>query len=383
MPTYGWVREDALEAFLEGTEQVPERAAAAPPVFVCPFCSKALITPRQLQDHIASDHRIERPVLLVDGMEPVKDQVIRVRHRPADFVVTNVTDVALTVDGQERSVDSFDEVARELAELRQGNVALNLANGSERISAPVISSYKLSFRIATGGALQLVERAFVATMVDRDLSMPLVNIFLADPRCNGPARDYAEAMAQYVVGVLVKERPDGQMITSPFSRYRELFGSALEALAPHPRPYARLLCAVMQFALNDINTMNPNSGFWELDLATAMLRGPDFKWILPPKRTSDPRVKACPIDHGTGRILDFAVRLAEQRRWSALLQDECQQIAKSDALDNLDRQKALAIWAVTALRLGAKHAAAEPLVQLSATYPFASWAGPISETVKT
>jgi hypothetical protein len=117
-------------------------------------------------------------------MEPVKDQVIRVRHRPADFVLTNVTDVALAVDGQERSVDSFDEVARELAELRQGDAALNLANGSERMAAPVISSYRLSFRIATGGALQLVERAFVATMVDRDLSMPLVNIFLADPRCS-------------------------------------------------------------------------------------------------------------------------------------------------------------------------------------------------------
>jgi hypothetical protein len=140
MPTYGWVREDALEAFLEGTERVPERAAAAPPVLVCPFCSKALITARQLQDHIASDHRIERPVLLVDGMEPVKDQVIRVRYRPADFVVTNVTDVALTVDGKEQSVDSFDEVARELAELRQGNVALNLANGNERMAAATSSS---------------------------------------------------------------------------------------------------------------------------------------------------------------------------------------------------------------------------------------------------
>jgi len=382
MPTHGWVREDALESFLEGTERVPERVAAPPPVFVCPFCSKALITPRHLQDHIASDHRIERPILLVDRMEPVEDQVIRVRHRPVDFVVTNVTDVALTVDGEERSVDSFDEARRELAELRQGNVALNLANGSERKAAPVISSYKLSFRIVTDKALQLVERAFVETMLDRDLSMPLVSIFLGDPRCCGQARDYAEAMAQYVVGVLVMERPNGQMITSPFSRYRELFGSSLEAFAPQPRPYARLLSALIRFALNNINTLNPNTGFWELDLATAMLRGPEFKWIAPPERTSDPRVKACPIDHGTGRILDFAVRLSEQRRWSALLQDECRQIAKSDTLDNLDRQKALAIWAVTALRLGAKQAAAEPLVQLSATRPFASWAGPISETVK-
>ena len=76
----------------------------------------------------------------------------------------------------------------------------------------------------------------------------------------GPARDYAEAMAQYVVGVLVKEHPDGQVITSPFSRYRELFGSALDGLTPHRRPYARLLCAVMRFALNDIKTMIQDTG---------------------------------------------------------------------------------------------------------------------------
>lgn len=385
MSTYGWVREDALEAFLEGTERVrqPDRAAAGPPVFVCPFCSKALITSRQLQNHIVSHHRIERPLLLVEGIEPVEDQIIRVPHRPRDFVVANATNAVLNVDGRERPLDSFDDVARELAELQQGTVAVILANGSERAAAPVVSAYKLSFRIAAAAILQRVERAFMKITADRDLSMQLVNIFLADPRCDGPARDYAEAMAQYVVGVLVKERPEGQMITSPFSRYRELFGSALEVLAPHQRPYARLLCALIRFALNDLNTITANTGFWELDLAAAMLRGPDFEAKLPTERTSDSRVKACPIDHGTGRILDLAVRMAEQRRWSAMLQDECRQIAKSDALDNLDRQKALAIWAVTAWHLGAKQAAAEPLVQLSATYPFASWAGPYSETVKT
>jgi hypothetical protein len=190
-------------------------------------------------------------------------------------------------------------------------------------------------------------------------------------------------MAQYVLGVLFKERPEGQVIMSPFSKYREMFVSALEALTPHQRPYARFLCAVMRFALNDLSAINPDTGFWELDVATAMLRGPDFCSNLPARPLMGSRLKACPVDHGTGRILDFAVRMAGQHRWSDGLQEECREIAESGALDNLDRQKALAIWAVTAWRLCAKQAAAEPLAQLSATYPFACWAGPLSERVST
>jgi hypothetical protein len=381
MPTFGWVREDALEAFLSGTEKVPELAAPATRIFKCPFCSTTLTTSRLLQDHIASHHRIERPILLVGGVEPADDQIIRVPHPPRDFVTTNSTSVAFTVDGQKRPPISSEELARELSELRMNGVTVSLSNCSERMAAPAVSIYNLRFRIASRAELQRVERVFMNNMVDGNLSLQLVDKFLADPRCSGPARDYAEAMANYVVGVLIKERPDGQYLTLPYSRYRELFGAALDAMAPQDRPYARLLCAIIRFALNDFSTVYPDAGFWELDLATSMLRGPTFYATFTKEADRESRVKACPIDHGAARILEFAVRMSEQNRWSAIRQDECRQVARSEAMDNLDREKALAIWAVTALRLDAKQAAAEPLAQLSATYPFGRWAGPLLETV--
>jgi hypothetical protein len=87
------------------------------------------------------------------------------------------------------------------------------------------------------------------------------------------------------------------------------------------------------------------------------------------------------VDHGTGRVLDLGVRLSRQERWSPILDEECRQIAEADTLDLMDRQKALALWAVTAWRLEAVNDATEPLARLSATYPFSTWATSCLETL--
>jgi hypothetical protein len=89
----------------------------------------------------------------------------------------------------------------------------------------------------------------------------------------------------------------------------------------------------------------------------------------------------CPIDHGTGRIIDLAVSLSRQERWGPILRDTCRQVAEADSLELVDREKALAMWAVTAWRLGARVEATGPLAQLSATYPFSTWAAACLEEV--
>ena len=73
--------------------------------------------------------------------------------------------------------------------------------------------------------------------------------------------------------------------------------------------------------------------------------------------------------------------MAGQDRWSPILNEECRKAAASDILDAMDRQKALAIWAVSAWRLDAKESATEPLRQISATYPFSNWAERYLESV--
>ncbi|WP_156376025.1 hypothetical protein [Methylobacterium sp. Leaf117] len=298
-------------------------------------------------------------------------------------MLANATSLSIRIDGMSETTVSEKELGRTLAGLKVGTVKVALANASERLAAPVRANYDLAFQIAAPRALQAVERAFLERMTVNGLTVGTVGEFRADARCQGAASDYATGMAEYVLGVLVKERPHGQSITSALDRYRSLFGSALEKLTPHQRPLPQLLCAVMRFALNQFGTGPLDTGYHELDAATVMLRGPVMGPAIPMPADIPGRQAACPMDHGTDWILGLAGRMSRQDRWGPVLRDECRQAAETGTLDIMDRQKALALWALTALRLGAPQEAVEPLAQISAIYPFSIWANACLETVTT
>lgn len=382
MPTYGWVREDAIEGFLAGTETVPAPAAAPSPRFSCPFCHFSANEVGGLQDHISATHPIDRPCLFLDDQECQADYIVR---RISVLKAINATSAEISTDGSQQREIKPAAITAYLSVLQQANVTLTLTNARQRNAAPVKSTYRLQFRIADTAALKKVEAAFLQHIVDKPLSMDTVRTFLDDPRCKGPGADYADGLAKYVTGLLVKERPDGQFLTSPLERYRELFGLSLQSLAPLSRPLSNLVCAVIRFAMNDTSSTHETE-FQELNIAARMLMGPSHHPVMVPASSDMEAISrrpVCPIDHGTGRVIDLAVRMARQTRWSKTLSEECRQVAESAALDTADRQKAIALWAVTALRLGSSEDAVSPLAQLSATYPFSSWANPCLEQAST
>jgi len=100
------------------------------------------------------------------------------------------------------------------------------------------------------------------------LTRASIDKFLNDPRCRGTGSDYADGLANFAMGILLKERPTSEHLTTPFARYRESYGSALRVLSDFRRPFSRLISEVIRFALNDFSTMGAPTGYWELDLAT-------------------------------------------------------------------------------------------------------------------
>jgi hypothetical protein len=82
-------------------------------------------------------------------------------------------------------------------------------------------------------------------------------------------------------------------------------------------------------------------------------------------------------------MLELASHLVGQPRWSPILDDECRTLARTDVLDTSDNQKALAVWAAVAWRLGAKQSALEPLTQIAEVYPFSRWAREYLEKATT
>ncbi|GEO12626.1 hypothetical protein [Microvirga aerophila] len=381
MPTFGWVQEDAWDRILTATESVPEPSGERAPTFACPFCSRILQTPAEFQAHLSASHHVARPMMLIAGKEPTSSFVLRERVLPSDIVLANVTSASLSIDGISFKKITATELGRALARTNLATVRVRLENAAQKGTTPVTGGYDLSIRVASSAALQAVERAFEEHLNVEGLSVGTVDRFLADPRCAGAASDYATGMAEYALGLLIKERPHGQGITSPLERFREHFGSANLKLSPHNRPLPALLCALMRFALNNFSGAGVPTGHAGLDAATAILRGPSFHGPPIPTSPGGATRRVCPIDHGTSRILLLADRLAGTGRWSSVLQDECRQVAGAGTLDLMDQQKALALWALAAWRLGATRDAIEPLERIAATYPFAEWASSYLEAV--
>ena len=140
------------------------------------------------------------------------------------------------------------------------------------------------------------------------------------------------------------------------------------------RPFAYMIAEILRFALNDFSSPARLTGCSELDLARALLTEPESGGVPISPAAGETRREVCPIDHGTGQIFDLAVRMTQQERWSPILDEECRSIADSHVLDEMDKQKGLAIWAIAAWRLNARNSAIEPLRKISATYPFKTWA---------
>ncbi|MCU9849266.1 hypothetical protein OEZ60_14780 [Defluviimonas sp. WL0024] len=382
MPTVGWIREGDLDAFYEGTERTPDPGPPKEPSFSCPFCASLFPSQSVFHDHVYAKHRVERPFIMMRGREPSAHAVLRSPLALPEIAVANTSHAMVCLDGAEPEQVSIDRLKKIVAETSQAELKLELVNATEERATPVVTQYGFSFRIAEKADLKRVEEAFREILVAESITRNSIGSFLADKRTQGPGKEYASGLADYCLGILIKERPQGENLTTPFSRYRELYGRALDILKDFPSPLAKLITCIIRFSLNDFENGGERTGYWELDLAIELLSDPSSA-SLTRRLESDARRPVCPIDHGTGRMLELSKHLTAQPRWSPILDDECRALAHSDLLDATDHQKAFAIWAASAWRLGSTDSALEPLTQIAEIYPFSRWASKYLEQAST
>jgi hypothetical protein len=376
--TLGWQVDDYIDRW---NESVPpwRDFPQSPEPYRCPFCPGLFETASELQDHLTARHRGSRPVLLLNGVEPVGTHRVAAPLRAADIAVENCTSGSISVDGKAATSISLRELRSSLSRQGDALVELELVNAFDKVAQPIRQGYRLAYRIATRAELEAVDRLFRHHLAVDAPTWGAIDRFLLEPCCRGAARDYAGALAAYVRGILLKDRPAQVTVTLPYSTYRELYGQALEVLPAYDGPLSRLVWAIIRFGRNDFRSAGTPVGSPTLDYANAMLariagigNGPTPDGGAP---SHGSLVAACPIDDGIARVLGLAVRLRDAQHWSGSLEEECRQAASAVTLDVPDREKVLALWASAALRLGAHKSAQEPLALLSATYPFDLWAG--------
>ena len=373
MPTFGWIREDDMDAFFESATKVPDPTKLQPK-FNCPFCARIFNDKLNLQRHITKTHRVERPILLIDGREPPSQTTIRTSIPATGVSFANVTSVEFIKNGKSAKITNIKQLPNLISSCIDDEINLIMQNTTQLNASPAKSSYKLSIKIADQATLTSVENAFITCLVKQPISMDRINLFLSDNSCKGIGEEYAKGLGDYALGIILKERPLGEHLTTPFSRYREKYGSALDILSDYKRPMANLVCDIIRFALNSFEQTTKHSGFWNLDFANAILSDPHCDVLLNSSIKVEKQHPVCPIDHGSSIILDLTAFLGRQSRWGRILEEECWQVANSKTISSEDKNKAFAVWAATACRLGANGMAREPLRNISAIYPFDQWA---------
>ena len=252
---------------------------------------------------------------------------------------------------------------------------IDLFNKFDLSAEPINQFYRLSLRVPDKTALDAVDRAFVRILASETVDISDVDRFLRQRSTQGAVREYADALASYVRGVLVKDGRGGS--TLPFSESEGLYGSALETLQSFRRPLAYVVSSLVRLTSNDFTLAEERTGFGRLDRCHAVL-APTIGHYLsrPPENEADAEWRAertialCPVDQG----LDTVLRLADRFKDQHISLTEYRQALELPRLTRRDRAKICALHALTALKSSAAFEAREALRQLRNEYPFEAWA---------
>jgi hypothetical protein len=323
------------------------------------------------------EHYAPRPFALLDGRELSASSIRRGKIEMSAIHFVSTTDATLRIDGGPWEQIAIAHLSKRLSSMRRQTVELSLLNRARTGTAAASETYRIEFRIAEATALRRVEGAFRDYVNPQSLSLDSLRAFVDDCRCLGEGSDYAGALAGFVLGVLRKEDPSSKNLTTPSRLYRDDYVRAGDVLREIDRPLARLVVQLIRFGLNDFSAMPFDTGYAELDASCRLLHDPRNEIINAPRELG--KFQVCPVDHDTSRLINLAVRMAGQERWSELLSNECRDVATSSEMEAVDQQKAYAIWAASAWRVRAFSEALEPLRMIAAIYPFDRWATPLLE----
>ena len=182
---------------------------------------------------------IYSPAMYVRGQE--------VGHRPlvitdsvglGDIQLHHCNSVAL--NGRDITVR---EVPKRLSSMTHGLATLDLF-GAESSRKTV----SLDFQIAVKGDLDVIDAAFEAMRKRNQLDICAINLFISETRQSETALSYCGGIADYLYGVIAKERHRRSDLK--YESYQSRFGSAASKLSRYDRPIARAIIDLISFHFN-------------------------------------------------------------------------------------------------------------------------------------
>jgi hypothetical protein len=377
--TVGWIFEGDRDRFLAWRDSVPDLKPALPS-FQCPFCKTSFDERNKLNAHIQSAHKIRRPFLLIGGVEPGGDETVRVRLGSQSIELFDCTELSAAFDGELLRPITPTSFLQTLRKAKRSTVQIQLVNAGDGSTEPVIYRYRLRIFAPDAAALAEMDELFLAKLGVKEVNLEKVGAFYEATR-DGPAAEYAEALADYVRAVLIKDGDTHTGVSTKLNHYRDVQNRSLYTLQVFANPLAKLLCGLIRFGLNDFTRWQDPVGFPRLDRAYSIL-GPlahqdQMQYANKKIRAAtgkDNQVFICPVDVGTDTVVLLAKQADELSRWGSAAEKQFGALADQASMDPLDRAKIRALWAATALRLEAYKSAQVALRTLDGDPTFGGWA---------
>jgi hypothetical protein len=316
---------------------------------------------------------------LIAGAEPGVEDVIRVGISPGSLEIFDCTELAVGVDGSALQRVRPQELNRQFSKLKKAIVRVRLLNSGNGLVQPVIQEYRFKILVPDEASLATADQLFLEKLGVDTVDLAAVGSFYESSR-DGLAAEYAEALADYVRAVLLKDGDPRTGVSTRLHHYHEIQSRALNILQSFNRPLAKLLCAVIRFNLNDFGHWQVPTAFADLDHAYSIL-GPlarpelrqSASWKSPSLNLKT-QVFVCPVDVGTDTVTRLAKQSAELPRLGSAAEERFRALAEQTSVDSLDRAKIRALWGVTALGLGATPSANRALRLLDGDPTFGAWA---------
>jgi hypothetical protein len=369
VPTVGWILEGALERRLEA-----EDARRGPPPKVrCPYCERQFDHTEAMREHVSLDHPLYRPELMINGNVVGRHEVIRQVLDADSIQLTNSSEICATVNGEAAAVDG-DVLPQWLSEKRAEQIKLVARNHRAVDHATAETPWSLDFRIAADEEIASCDAAFLRHLAIPVPTMSDVDGFVQAQSGSVGARDYAGALADFVVGMFLKEQSSTSGIRGDLRDFKGKLMSADQILCGYGTRIARSVTALSGFCLNAWGRLRVPIELSELSSAVAFFRSLAESSSPESKRTSPADDEpVCYVDEATKCIMQAAQEFQQGRTGGGSI-ERLDQLRKDHALTEYDLVKVNVLLAELEIHSGDQAAANTYLQRLQFDEYFGTWA---------
>lgn len=357
MPTVGWIYEDAVERCWDGQPRIAH-IPLPPPVFVCTWCGRTFSSPEKLRSHFSLEHPLELPTLSVQGQPLLRKSTLRAPIVETDVELLHCSRCEVQINGAAWHRLTLAQFRTQFAQPRNAAWNVRLIHERSADNSTTTVEYHIQFLIPDSIDLDAVDAQFIRTLALEELTDSDLNAFQDSLPIDAPTREYAGALGDYALGIMLKERRRLPRAPIGFEEFAIKMRSALEILRLFYRPLALAISSSIRFNLNDFHDYGTATAT-ELEAALVFFRsvtgetafGAPATWAAPTRGMVSRRA-ICPIDQISHRLLSACGCLSTGGDMSLAELNDLRQLTRSmTPLSEQDLAKVHVICAEGYLRL--------------------------------